>query len=191
MTNKEALEIFEKAIRCNSDDDCPPVDCDECPYSVTTEQLDDAFRIAMEALKEPGESIQAEEQSESLKMYRFGNKVAEGFRRTILGAMGQEPKQPDSGFTTRINPENMHDRTTDDLISRDEAIDDLHGKDPSRIWDTADIEVWVNGLPSVQPEHTCVGCKHYGMWENEVEYGYNSPCTNCRRRTNDNYERFD
>ena len=33
-----------------------------------------------------------------------------------------------------------------DLISRDEAIDDLHGKDPSRIWDTADIEVWVNGL---------------------------------------------
>ena len=33
----------------------------------------------------------------------------------------------------------------------------------------------------------CVGCKHYGMWENEVECGYNSPCTNCIRRMNDNY----
>ena len=38
-----------------------------------------------------------------------------------------------------------------DLISRAEAIDDLHGKDPSQIWDTADIEVWVNALPSAQP----------------------------------------
>lgn len=40
----------------------------------------------------------------------------------------------------------------DDLISRAAAIDDLHGKDPSQIWDTADIEVWVNALPSAQPE---------------------------------------
>jgi len=43
-------------------------------------------------------------------------------------------------------------------------------------------------LQPTQPEHTCVGCKHHGMWENEVEYGYNSPCTRCRRRMNDNYE---
>lgn len=40
----------------------------------------------------------------------------------------------------------------DDLISRAAAIDDLHGKDPSQIWDTADIEVWVNALPPAQPE---------------------------------------
>ena len=39
-----------------------------------------------------------------------------------------------------------------DLISRAEAIDDLHGKDPSQIWDTADIEVWVNALSSAQPD---------------------------------------
>ena len=37
-----------------------------------------------------------------------------------------------------------------DLISRAAAIDDLHGKDPSQIWDTADIEVWVNALPPAQ-----------------------------------------
>lgn len=39
-----------------------------------------------------------------------------------------------------------------DCISRQEAIDDLQGKDPSQIWDTADIEVWINSLPSAQPE---------------------------------------
>ena len=64
---------------------------------------------------------------------------------------------------------------------------------------------WVNGfntalvattiqlkkLPSAQPEQEwnyCEGCKHRGMWENEVEYGYNSPCTNCTVRVPSNYE---
>ena len=42
--------------------------------------------------------------------------------------------------------------------------------------------------PSAQPESNCFGCKHVGMWENEVEYGYPSPCTRCKRRANDNYE---
>lgn len=46
----------------------------------------------------------------------------------------------------------------------------------------------VEQLPSAQPE-TCEGCKHLGKWENEVEYGYPSPCTRCKRRVNDNYER--
>ena len=40
-----------------------------------------------------------------------------------------------------------------DLIDRQVAIDALHEKDPSQIWDTADVEVWVNSLPSAQP--TC------------------------------------
>lgn len=43
-------------------------------------------------------------------------------------------------------------------------------------------------VPSAQTE-TCDGCKHKGKWENEIEYGYNSPCTICKRRVNDNYER--
>lgn len=45
-----------------------------------------------------------------------------------------------------------------DLISRAAAIDDLHGKDPSQIWDTADIEVWVNALPPAQPEQRWIPC---------------------------------
>lgn len=35
---------------------------------------------------------------------------------------------------------------------------------------------------------TCDGCKHNGKWENEIEYGYPSPCTKCSRRCKDNYE---
>lgn len=46
----------------------------------------------------------------------------------------------------------------------------------------------VIALPSAQPE-TCEGCKHLGKWENEVEYGYPSPCTRCKRRAGDHYER--
>ena len=48
-----------------------------------------------------------------------------------------------------------------DLISRAVAIDDLHTKDPSMIWDTADVEVWVDALPSAQPEIIrCKDCKY-------------------------------
>ena len=39
-----------------------------------------------------------------------------------------------------------------DTIYRQAAIDDLYTKDPSILWDTADVEVWVNTLPSAQPE---------------------------------------
>ena len=38
------------------------------------------------------------------------------------------------------------------------------------------------------PRKTCLTCKHYGHWEEEVEYVYNSPCTVCCRRTPDNWE---
>lgn len=43
-------------------------------------------------------------------------------------------------------------------------------------------------LSSAQPPN-CEGCKHLGKWENEVEYGYPSPCTRCKRRVEDHYER--
>lgn len=46
----------------------------------------------------------------------------------------------------------------------------------------------IDALPPARPE-TCEGCKHLGKWENEVEYGYPSPCTRCRRRAEDHYER--
>lgn len=74
-----------------------------------------------------------------------------------------------------------------ELISREYAIDDLHGRDPSQIWDTADIEVWLNALPSVQPRKgkwagkgdsegfgifICNNCGKFAM----MEYDF---CPNC------------
>ena len=38
-------------------------------------------------------------------------------------------------------------------------------------------------------QETCEGCRQLGKWENEVEYGYPSPCTRCKRRAEDYYER--
>ena len=64
----------------------------------------------------------------------------------------KEPNNAGNGSDCPKNAQNSEDRTTGDLISRAAAIDDLHGKDPSQIWDTADIEVWVNALPSAQPK---------------------------------------
>ena len=69
-----------------------------------------------------------------------------------------------------------------DLISRAAAIDDLHGKDPSQIWDTADIEVWVNALPSAQPDKSysdgfADGYKR-GLIDAQPER--KSPCANCQ-----------
>ena len=50
------------------------------------------------------------------------------------------------------------------------------------------VQTVLNRLSSAQPE-TCEGCRNLGKWENEVEYGYPSPCTRCKRRVEDNYER--
>ena len=54
-----------------------------------------------------------------------------------------------------------------DLISRQAAIDDLHGKDPSQIWDTADVEVWVNALPSAQPDEEKISDALYNIYRNK------------------------
>jgi hypothetical protein len=35
---------------------------------------------------------------------------------------------------------------------------------------------------------SCDGCDNRGKFENEIEYGYPSPCTICRRKCVDNYQ---
>ena len=62
-----------------------------------------------------------------------------------------------------------------DLIDRQAAIDVLHGKDPSQIWDTADIEVWVNALPSAQPEWNshAVACLLAELFDDTCACNYN------------------
>ena len=81
---------------------------------------------------------------------------------------------------------------TNDTISRQAAIDVLHGYfDGVLETDTIcpkDIYNLFEIMPSAQPEN-CEECKHMGKWESEVEYGYPSPCTRCKRRVEDHYER--
>lgn len=86
----------------------------------------------------------------------------------------------------------------DDLISRNAAINALTDVNLKRNVDSVcdgdmnrtrrAAQRVIAALPSAQPE-TCDGCKHLGKWENEFEYGYPSPCTRCKRRTEDHYER--
>jgi hypothetical protein len=40
---------------------------------------------------------------------------------------------------------------------------------------------------AIEQKEPCKGCQHDGEYENEVEYGYPSPCTQCKRRCSDNY----
>ena len=76
-----------------------------------------------------------------------------------------------------------------DTIYRQDAIDALYGITAYKNNIPLFSAVFnIEKLPSAQPE-TCEGCKHLGKWENEVEYGYPSPCTRCKRRAGDNYDR--
>ncbi|MBQ7064151.1 MAG: hypothetical protein IJM90_04605 [Firmicutes bacterium] len=66
-----------------------------------------------------------------------------------------------------------------DLISRQVAVDDLRSKDPSQVWDTADVEVWVNALPSAEPEIVrCKDCKHFHENVFGEEIGIGAPYDN-------------
>jgi len=74
----------------------------------------------------------------------------------------------------------------DDLISK-QAVIDAFWKLDVELKPSA-IGAILNIFDNVQSE-TCEGCKHLNKWENEVEYGYSSPCTCCKRRMKDHYEK--
>ena len=51
MTNKEALDVLRRSIKCRGGD-CPPVSCGECGYNVTDKEWNEAFTKALEVLEE-------------------------------------------------------------------------------------------------------------------------------------------
>jgi len=55
-----------------------------------------------------------------------------------------------------------------DLIDRDYAIDDLHSKSQLQIWDTEDVEVWINDLPSASTDLSTFSDK---LWKIAYERG--------------------
>ena len=106
--------------------------------------------------------------------------------KSVLGEDELPAVQPD-------HTADVSKKVEGDCISRQAAID-LFPND-SLEWDTKGGYIaphlarrMIEELPFAQPK-TCEGCKHLGKWEFEVEYGYSSPCTLCKRRVVDYYER--
>lgn len=76
--------------------------------------------------------------------------------------------------------------SVDELIKKHQEYIEL-----SWICELAKRYIVANSLNNLDTiEHSsCNGCVHKGAWENEVELGYNSPCTVCKRRASDWYEK--
>ena len=112
----------------------------------------------------------------------------------------------ENGVAFKINPE----KPTDDSVYFRAVKIELHGEIEwaalhwlavDRNWVEIDDYISSPGLWEksnfddhpyeciwVKNDETCFMCKHEGKYENEFEAGYNSPCTNCKRRVHDNYE---
>lgn len=77
--------------------------------------------------------------------------------------------------------------TREEAIVRIKDHIEVHGyHEPNAVKILEALDMAIKALE--QPE-TCRGCKHLGKWEDEYEYGYPSPCTGCKRRAGDRYER--
>ena len=83
------------------------------------------------------------------------------------------------------------DTNVGDMISRRAAIDAFYemASDIDHLCTVGDYVHVLEMLSPAQPKLSCDGCKHLGMFENEIEYGYTCPCLRCVRRMEDNYER--
>lgn len=74
-----------------------------------------------------------------------------------------------------------------DLVSRSEAV--FRIKKAFELGESyCDEQSIVGIINSLTSHKSCEGCKHKDKWKDEVEYRYNSPCTNCMRRVHDNYD---
>ena len=87
-----------------------------------------------------------------------------------------------------------HDKRTEmharDLIDRQAAIDaakELSAKEESYVDPFESFFKMLEHLPSAQ-QLSCDGCRHDGMWDDELEEGYDCPCARCIRNVRDNYE---
>ena len=78
------------------------------------------------------------------------------------------------------------------LIDGEIVIEEIARRDTTdgtvKVFSGREVIDILKSFQSIQSD-TCRGCKHIGKWDNEIEYGCSSPCTRCKRRMNDNYER--
>lgn len=64
------------------------------------------------------------------------------------------------------------------------------GVDAERVWLKIDEAEKIKELVLSEQKEPCKGCKYEGKYENEIEYGYPSICTTCKRRCSDNYQPY-
>lgn len=96
MTRDEIIINLTKYLSCNQSICFLSDDCKKCEYALTEAELNNTLDAAIEALQ----NIPTQKPGTS-----------------------EEPKTADSGSTTCKNGENMHVKTTDDLISRQAVFD--------------------------------------------------------------------
>jgi len=108
-------------------------------------------------------------------------------RKDVFGAINSLP----SAQPTQTNTPNA--LKTLDCVDRQAAIDAIDRLDIPEdmcVFEIlSHIELEIGTLPSAQPERlSCDGCRHNGMWYEELANGYDCPCTRCIRNVRDNYE---
>ena len=124
---------------------------------------------------------------------------AEDIYNVLESLPSAEPKTPSNGSITSVKPENMHDRTMGDLISRQDAVDAL-GKEPKfkikmiKTYAEGRSDQWfkdvatIASLPSVEPTIIrCRDCKHHDgircfRWNSTIITGFDDFCSNAEKR---------
>ena len=85
----------------------------------------------------------------------------------------------DKLITSACNETKQQATVSSDLIDRNYAIDDIHSKNPLQIWDTEDVEVWINELPSAEPEKEIPRRVLWSGWKGTRYTRYK--CPNCNK----------
>lgn len=96
--------------------------------------------------------------AKELRTYVKGHDLGSWWSGGVLSSIGKverlpsaEPKTPSNGSITSINPENTHDRTTDDCISRQDVLHELDGCDYElKDWQRWKLKTMVRDIPSAE-----------------------------------------
>ena len=162
MTNEEARNVIEKYLKCRNEP-CNDVRlCSECGLNTNESEQDEAFKLAIEALKCMSLNADIIKADAMHKLFITGEMTMEDFKK-----MCGDVKAIEALSRSEI-PNSCHDGDKDinvlckDVISRQAAIDELMDwveKEEKKSWSTfkglfhwAGIKAMIECLPSAQPE---------------------------------------
>ena len=85
----------------------------------------------------------------------------------------------------RLSMEEASNPTLEEAIKYLKSMVFTQDMSPSTLRATAVNRMAIEALE--KQGKNCDGCIHRGKYENEIDYGYPSPCTMCKRRLSDHY----